>query len=436
MHPGDLGPEWDWRPGRILLGHTGGRLLGLGDDRHMFTMAGARAGKTSTVLKHNLARWPGSVVVLDPKGELFKATHKAREAIGQRVYVLDPFGITGVPSASYNPFDDLGFGRERDVPADAALVAEAIITAHGHDPHWSDAARNLTRGITLFERLREDVSLGALRRALSSTPAQLSALFESMVECDAYDGIVANIGTAFLGKLESSERELAGILSTGQEQTTSLDDVVHISETSDFRMADLAGGDMTLYVILPGMRIGTHYRYLRLIVQMALAAVERNPVPRGRTPVLFMLEEFPALGNLRSIEAAAGLMAGYGIKLWTVIQDLSQLKTHYPNSWETFLGNAGVVQAFANADVTTTEHLSKLLGMTMVTEHQTVRISSAAMSQGDTGLRENLRAVRLLEANEITRHFARETNRQLIIVPGKLPTYLERMPHYVDPAEA
>ena len=36
---------------------------------------------------------------------------------------------------------------------------------------------------------------------------------------------------------------------------------------------------------LPGMRIGTHYRWLRLVIQQALNAVERKPVPRGKWPV-------------------------------------------------------------------------------------------------------------------------------------------------------
>jgi type IV secretion system protein VirD4 len=155
--------------------------------------------------------------------------------------------------------------------------------------------------------------------------------------------------------------------------------------------------------------------------------MERAPVPRGKLPVWFVLEEFPTLGHMRSIETAAGLLAGYGVKLWAVLQDLTQLQTHYQKSWETFLGNAGILQAFGNADTTTTEYLSKRLGMTQVIERQEVRVSGAAMAQGDLGRRENLRAVRLLEPNEVTEWFARETGRQLIITAAGRPIYLERL---------
>jgi type IV secretion system protein VirD4 len=146
--------------------------------------------------------------------------------------------------------------------------------------------------------------------------------------------------------------------------------------------------------------------------------------------VLFMLEKFAALGHMRSIETAAGLLAGSGVKLWTVLQDLGQLKRDYPKSWETFFGNAGLIQAFANADPTTLEHLSRLLGTTQVVERLNTRMSSATMRQGDNGMREQLRSVPLLDPTEISRFFARETGRQLVLVPGHAPTFMQRMERY------
>lgn len=428
-HPWELAPSWDWTPGKLLLGHWQGRLLGRDDDRHAVTVAGSRAGKSSTVLIPNLLRYPGSALVLDPKGELARATAAQRIRMGQTVHILDPFGETGAPSARHNPFDELGQGRPEHVAADAAQLADALIISNNKDPHWTDSAKNLVRGLALhlLSTTCDIASIREVRRRLNGTPAELDAMFTAMVGSNAYDGIVANIGAAFLGKLEAGGRELQGILSTAQEQTAPLDDIVRITDRSDFRLRELASGKMTIYLVLPGMRMGTHYRWLRLVIQQALAAMERAPVARGGLPVWFILEEFPSLGHMRSIETAAGLMAGFGVKLWSVLQDLTQLQTHYPKSWETFLGNAGAIQAFGNADVTTTEHLAKLLGSTQVIERQATRLSAQAMGHGDPGVREHLRSVRLLDPNEITRHFSRESNRQLVLVPGRPPIYMERL---------
>jgi len=428
-HPWQLGPSWDWKAGHVLLGHWQDRLLGRNDDRHMVTLAGSRAGKSRTVLMPNLLRYPGSSVIIDPKGELALATASHRERMGQRTFVCDPFGVTGMKSASYNPFAELGHGKAQLIAPDATQAMDACIINNAKDPHWTDAGKNLSRGVLLHQMAAtgKATTFRELRRILSSTPVELERLFTAMTNSSAFDGIVANTGASFLGKLEGGPRELQSILSTVQEQTAPFDDLVHVMDRSDFKLTDLRNGNMTIYLVLPSMRMASHYRWLRLMVQQALGAMERAPVPRGQLPVWFVLEEFPTLGHMKSIEMAAGLVAGFGVKLWAVLQDLTQLQTHYSKSWETFLGNAGIIQAFGNADLTTAEHLSKMLGAAQVTERQEVRVSGAAMASGDLGRRENLRSVRLLDANEITRWFARETGRQLILSPGRPPIYMQRL---------
>lgn len=427
VHPDQLGRHWDWKPGRVLLGEWHGRLLGREDNRHVVTIAGSRAGKTRTVLIPNLLRYPGSVLVLDPKGELARATAARRKSMGQRVHVCDPFGISGLASASYNPFSDLEGADPRYVGADTAQAIDAVIINNAKDPHWTDGGKNLLRGAAqhILQTTKKAPTLRQLRKLVNGTTEDLVRLFLAMSKSPVE--AVANTGSSFKGKLEMAPREFQSILSTVQEQTAPFDDVVHISERSDFQLADLRSGNMTVYLVLPALRMATHYRWLRLMIQQALAAMEKAPVPYGKLPVWFVLEEFPTLGHMRSIETAAGLLAGYGVMLWAVLQDLTQLQTHYQKSWETFLGNAGTLQAFGNADAATSEYLSKRLGMTQVIERQEVRVTGTAMAHGDLGFRENLRAVRLLEANEVTQRFARETGRQLIITGGGRPIYMQRL---------
>jgi type IV secretion system protein VirD4 len=46
-------------------------------------------------------------------------------------------------------------------------------------------------------------------------------------------------------------------------------------------------------------------------------------------PVLYLLDEFAALGQLTPVERAMGLMAGYGAQLWPILQDVHQLRATY-----------------------------------------------------------------------------------------------------------
>lgn len=423
-----LGPSWDWKPGAWLVGGEGERLIGRDDDRHVVVLAGSRAGKTSSLLIPNLCHYPGSVLVIDPKGEVARATALIRHQMGQAVFILDPFGASGFRSAAHNPLSELLFSA-RHVAAEAAQLADALILKTGGDTHWTDSAKNLIKGLALhlLETKQDQATLRDLRRLLNGTPAELEKALAAMVSSQAFDGILRNIGTSFLGKLEAGGRELQGILSTAQEQTAPLDDIVGATDRCDFVLEDLRRRPTTIYLVLPGMRMGTHYRWLRLVIQQALAAMERVPPAPGARPVWFVLEEFAALAHMRPIETAAGFMAGFGVKLVVVLQDLTQLQTHYRTSWETFLGNAGIVQAFGNADQTTTEYLSRRIGTTPIVEVNGAHVSSDSMKRGDLGRRETIRSVRLMEAFEITRHFARETGRQLVLSPGRPPIHLMRL---------
>ncbi len=450
--PSKLGGGWSHTDRKILLGHWGGRfigdpdqlrkkpaLAGAGDNRHIVTIAGSRAGKSRYVLKPNLERYQGSVVVIDPKGELARETAEKRHAMGQRVFILDPFGITPDEVAQFrgqfNPLMELSRSPVVNQPADAALIADALIVESGGDSkHWTDSAKNLMRGIILH-LLTQDalkVNLKELRRSLTVETDEFIRLLEAMKSNHAFDGIVSATGRGFLAKLEHGgmSGELRSILSTAIEQTWPLEDVLRVSEKTDFFLSQLSEEKMTVYLVLPATRLATHFRWLRLLVNLVIAAIERNPVKGlddGALPVWLVLEEFAALGQMKSIEMAAGFMAGMGCRLWVILQDLTQLQTHYKESWETFLGNAGIIQAWANVDVTTTEYLSKLIGQTTILEKRYDQVSSHGQSYGDLGERSQFRTVPLLDPVELTYHFAREKRRQLILSPSRPPLFIESL---------
>jgi len=114
---------------------------------------------------------------------------------------------------------------------------------------------------------------------------------------------------------------------------------------------------VTVYLILPPDMMERHAKWLRLILTAALQASMR-PREAGEPRVLFMLDEFAALGHLSIIETVWALVRGYGIQIMPVFQDLNQLKAIYKERWETFIGMAGAVASFAPNDLTTAEWLS------------------------------------------------------------------------------
>ncbi len=157
--------------------------------------------------------------------------------------------------------------------------------------------------------------------------------------------------------------------------------------------------------------------------------MERTP---GRSstgcPVLFIMDEFAALGHMKTIEDAAGQIAGYGVKLWPILQDLGQLKALYKERWETFMGNAGVLQFFGNNDLTTLEWVSKRLGSTTIEQRSKSDVTPGARDAAATGESYAPRTTPVMEPNEVSLVFGRSDPqlRQLIIRAGSWPMILQR----------
>jgi hypothetical protein len=135
-----------------------------------------------------------------------------------------------------------------------------------------------------------------------------------------------------------------------------LDHGVHDARVDDVvgqgvgRLAGIVGargdlGDGAKRLIHLRLMRGVYSRWLRLLVAQAIGEMARSSAKPPR-PVLFLLDEFAALGRLQPVERAMGLMAGYGLQLWPILQDLHQLRSLYGKNAGTFLSNAGVLQAF------------------------------------------------------------------------------------------
>jgi type IV secretion system protein VirD4 len=94
-------------PGGIVLGRLGRRWLVDRKDRHALVYAPSGTGKSSCVVIPTLLRWPGSVLALDLKSELWEKTSGWLQAQRHCVVRFDPTLAAG--SASYNPL--LGIPR-------------------------------------------------------------------------------------------------------------------------------------------------------------------------------------------------------------------------------------------------------------------------------------------------------------------------------------
>jgi type IV secretory pathway TraG/TraD family ATPase VirD4 len=397
---------YEYHPGTSWLGRSASENevpLGYGDDRHVCLVSGSRGGKGSSSIVNNLIVWPGSIVCVDPKGENATITAARRgpgskysKGLGQLVRVLDPFNAARVEEGlrgRFNPLDTLDPENEESVD-EAGRIADAIVVIHEggtNDPFWDESARSLVKGLLLhvltapqYEGRRNLVTLRklitrgdwesveALREAgESDIPSAHGLLWTGLANNPAFDGLVAAIGDSFTNMLLNSSKQYESVLQVANRNTEFIDSpaMQRCLESSNFQLAELKTNPtgVSVFLCLPQRYMSTHYRWLRMMIALTVTEMEKV---RGRPaigyPVLMLLDEFAGLKRMEIIESAVAQIAGYGVKMFFVLQSLEQLKAVYKDNWETFLANSGLKIFFNLEDHFSRDYVAKLIGETEV----------------------------------------------------------------------
>lgn len=508
----DLTPAWrdtrlqELRQHRARLLATEHLPIGVRDDRHILTVAGNRAGKGTCAIVPNLALWLGSAVTLDPKGENARLTAARRgpgnafcKGMGQKLAVLAPYGIKGLDPAFLASWNPLG-GLDPDDPLlidKVASIAEAIvISSGGAGEHFDETGKQYIEGLILFVILNyedEHKNLLTVHRLLMQgarekleadrgdyppspdDPNPTIYLLNLMQLEQRLDGVVSG---AAMTLLDMGERERGSVLSTARRNLKWLDRpamrAVVARSTVDLRDLKRDPKGLSVFLCLPPEHMASCGRWLRLVITAALETCYAIPEePRNGHPVLFLLEEFPTLAHMKIIEVAAGYAAGFSVKFWFIIQDLTQIKRLYKEGWETFIGNAGVIQAFGNADATSLDYLTKSLGQVEVSQSVTNTTTSLSSSTNDPGefqkaagllanrgamsiianplltvlgqqssgqsatttaaINQQIIRTPLILPDELRRSFRREAMNAVVSVTGRDPFALGRIPYYQAP---
>jgi type IV secretion system protein VirD4 len=420
------------RPAGLIVGEHAGELLRWDGEAHALSIAPTGSGKGVGAVFPNLLDYPGAVVVTDIKGENHAVTARyRRDILRQPVEALDPFGLVG-GTARYNPLDliDPGSSDAYDL---ARLIASMLVVPEpgSREPFWDDEAASLVAGIVLYVALVADPAhrhLGAVRHYLTLSPRDFAALLKKMAATDACFGLIRRAANRIAQK---EARLLSGVLASTNRHTELLDspNLLPTLTASTFSMADLKRSPRTIYLVLPPHHLRAHGRWLRLLVACALRVLTSTP---GRPPrnVLFLLDEFAVLGRMEVVEEAIAYARSFGISIWMLVQDLSQLREVYRTSWETLLANTRVKQAFGTADDATAEYLSRLTGQATVRVETLNRSTGSSTGRGWLGQRQHGSAEhfsetgrRLLLPDEVRRLPA---DRQLLFISGELPLLTTR----------
>jgi type IV secretory pathway TraG/TraD family ATPase VirD4 len=422
--PDEVEERYPYHDGTVWLGRSGsdGRMpLGYLDDRHVCLVGGSRGGKGTTSIVPALITWPGSICCVDPKGENATITASRRgggsthcKGMGQTVKVLDPFQSAQVADSlrgRFNPLDTLDPKAEETID-EAGRIADAIVVVHEggtNDPFWDESARAMVKGLLLhvltspqhegrrnLVTLRKLITRGDWENAEilrdageKDIPPAHALLWTGLCNNRAFDGLIAGAGDSFTNMLINSPKQYESVLQVANRNTEFIDSpaMQRLLEASDFQLSELKARPegLSLYLCLPQRYMNTHYRWLRMMISLTVTEMEKV---RGRPatghPILMVLDEFAGLKRMEVIETAAAQIAGYGVKLFFVLQSLEQLKAVYKDNWETFLANSGLKVFFNLEDNFSRDYVSKLIGETEVIREVRSETDSTGRSESQS----------------------------------------------------
>ncbi|MGE3916372.1 MAG: type IV secretory system conjugative DNA transfer family protein [Hyphomicrobiaceae bacterium] len=382
LHLGTLMVHGDTQAGAAIGTDTGLPLVARYPG-HLLTVAGTGQGKSATQIIANLMTYRGSVVVLDPKGELFAATAQRRRRFG-KVFRLAPLARAGEPASDrYNPLDEMGDPRE--LANRARRLAEMLIVRQGDKgaaeaTFFENEAVNLLTAVIMFvvemsqrADLPESRTLAEVRRICTlpvlggrkERAADTEYLEDVLVQMARLSGTeyVRRQGSVFQGYEAKLLSSIVSELNSNLAFWDGHPGFAEVTATSDFKFADLERETVTVYLTIPFKDMATSYRYLRAMVGLAFAALEEKQEAQ-QASVLFVLDEFAALRDMEFMRDAVAQMRSSGAWLWIFVQDVAQLEAVYGRWADVFLSQTDHQVFFGGTlDAKTKKHISSALGV-------------------------------------------------------------------------
>jgi type IV secretion system protein VirD4 len=337
------------RPESVIIGKLGRHFLYLSGTEHIIVISPTRAGKTTSLAVPDLLTYEHSVVVMDTKGELHLLTSGQRRAMGQVVYKFAPYAADG-DTHRFNPLTYVSTDPRKRISEIQTIGAILYPDDPQKDPFWIAKARGAFLG---FASYMYDCWDYRIKQGQKLDPNRDTAFpsFERIYRLSTGDGqggdlketIRQWLGTRIIG--EQTRTELSGLVGLSEETFSSV--IASMQEplqqfispilaaatnATDFDVMELRRRRMSIYVVIPPDKLGESGKLLNIFFSTVVGQNLKSTPQDDKTiknQVLLLMDEFAAMGRVKVLADNISLVAGYWIRLMTIIQSNSQLRSIY-----------------------------------------------------------------------------------------------------------
>jgi type IV secretion system protein VirD4 len=382
--------------GRLTLGLVDGRLVAAEPRQSVIVIGPVQTGKTSGFAVPAILEWRGPVVATSVKTDLMRETLAARSALPEaEVWVYDPTGGTGFPSAGWTPLAgcETWQGAQR---AAAWLVAAAHRGSAGLESaeFWYAAAAKLLAPILFAAALSERTMADVIRWVDSQEEEEVRWALEQADDPAAL--------TAFDASTLRDERTRSSVYTTTETVLAAYADpgVLASALTAELRAERLLdGGRHTAFLCAPAHEQRRLQPLFATLVQEIVACAYERATETGgpiEPPLLLVLDECANIAPLRELATLASTGAGQGIQLVSVFQDMAQISAVYGRDRApTIVSNHRAKVILSGiADAQTLDYVGRLLG-----DEEVRQTSSTSGAEGRRSTTQSLAYRSLVPAN-------------------------------------
>ena len=412
----------------VLIGKYRGRYLWLNGPQHLVMIAPTRSGKTTSVAIPVLCTYEDSIVVLDLKGELRKATSGRRLAMGQHIHVWAPYDEQG-RTDRFNPFTLLdGMNAGKRLGEIQTIAAILYPDETGKDPFWASQSRAAFTAFASYLFETRDHLLHECRELASPNLAQLDAniaesfpSFERILRLSSgtqgesirtmlqkivaapqgYPCISPQTRTTFGNLVGLAEQTFSSVIATMQAPLQQFlnPTLAAATNATDFDITRLRRQPTTLYVDIPTNKLDESGKLLNIFFSCLIGnnlTRQLGDEPDLKHQLLMLMDEFTAMGRVDVWAKRISISASYGVRDLCIVQSRAQLRgTYGDHDAQNFITNHGCQIVFTPREQADANEYSEMMGYKTVRKRHRSTTSGNGSSSVSINYAEERRALML-----------------------------------------
>ena len=370
--------------------------MGLDGRKHrrnllQIVIGGSGAGKTRFVIKPNIYLANTSYLCTDPKGEVARASVPLLLQKGYAIRIFDM--VDPEHSDCYNPFHYIRKDADVFRLIDNFIKNTTPKNAHQSDPFWEKSETALFSALMLYllheappeeqnmEMLLTMIEFGGAKEEDEEYQSPLDLLFEALEE-EEPDHIAVreyHIFKQAAGKTAKSILVSAAV----RLSVFTLPEIQRLTSRDDLELEKLGDRKQAIFCIIPDSNDNSLNFLVGMLYTQAFQELyyQADKVQKGalKVPVRFLFDEFANVSLPDGYERLQSTMRSRNIMSTIILQNISQLKALFKDSWEGIIGNADCFLYLGGNEKESHKYVSDLLGK------QSLTYQTTSMGRGRNG---------------------------------------------------